>query len=65
MASRPGISGIQGGHNYWNEIREAVDSVTATRKSSRRTLGDSLGYLVGEDEAQLMSSTVVSTRTEV
>ena len=39
---------LQGGHNYWNEIREAVDSVTATRKARGERWG-TLGYLVGED----------------
>lgn len=39
---------MQGGHNYWNEIREAVDSVSASRKARGERWG-TLGYLVGED----------------
>lgn len=39
---------VQGGHNYWNEIRQAVDSVTASRKARGERWG-TLGYLVGED----------------
>ncbi len=38
----------QGGHNYWNEIRAAVDSVTTARKARGEKWG-TLGYLVGED----------------
>lgn len=38
----------QGGHNYWNEIREAVDSVSAARRARGEKWGV-LGYMVGED----------------
>ena len=38
----------QGGHNYWNEIRAAVDSVTAARRDRGEQWGI-LGYMVGED----------------
>lgn len=38
----------QGGHNYWNEIRAAVDSITSLRKDKGECWG-TLGYLVGED----------------
>ena len=38
----------QGGHNYWLEIKEAVDSVTAQRKARGEEWG-TLGYMVGED----------------
>ena len=38
----------QGGHNYWNEIRGAVDSLTNARKERGEKWG-TLGYMVGED----------------
>lgn len=38
----------QGGHNYWTEIRAAVDSVCAARKARGEQWG-TLGYMVGED----------------
>lgn len=38
----------QGGHNYWNEIRGAVDETTARRKEEGKKWGI-LGYMVGED----------------
>lgn len=38
----------QGGHNYWNEITAAVDSVTAARRAQGEKWGI-LGYMVGED----------------
>lgn len=38
----------QGGHNYWLEIRAAVDSVCAARKARGEKWG-TLGYMVGED----------------
>lgn len=38
----------QGGHNYWNEIRGAVDSLTNVRKERGEKWG-TLGYMVGED----------------
>lgn len=38
----------QGGHNYWNEIRGAVEEVTAKRKANGEKWG-TLGYMVGED----------------
>ena len=38
----------QGGHNYWNEIRAAVDSVSQARRDRGETWG-TLGYMVGED----------------
>lgn len=39
---------MQGGHNYWIEISQAVDSVCAARKARGEKWG-TLGYLVGED----------------
>lgn len=39
---------LQGGHNYWNEITLAVDSLTAARKARGEKWG-TLGYMVGED----------------
>lgn len=39
---------MQGGHNYWREIRAAVDSVTADRRARGEQWG-TLGYMVGED----------------
>lgn len=39
---------MQGGHNYWREIRGAVDSMTSSRKRRGEKWG-TLGYLVGED----------------
>jgi len=38
----------QGGHNYWNEIRQAVDSLTTERRRRGEKFGI-LGYMVGED----------------
>ncbi len=38
----------QGGHNYWNEIRGAVEQLTAERKDKGEQWG-TLGYMVGED----------------
>lgn len=38
----------QGGHNYWNEIRSAVEEITARRKAEGKQWGI-LGYMVGED----------------
>lgn len=38
----------QGGHNYWNEIRGAVEELTAKRKARGEKWG-TLGYMVGED----------------
>lgn len=38
----------QGGHNYWNEIRGAVEETTARRKAEGKQWG-TLGYMVGED----------------
>lgn len=39
---------MQGGHNYWREIRAAVDSLTAVRRARGEKWG-TLGYMVGED----------------
>lgn len=39
---------IQGGHNYWTEIRAAVDSVCSKRRAEGKRWGI-LGYMVGED----------------
>ena len=39
---------LQGGHNYWNEITLAVDSLTAARNARGEKWG-TLGYMVGED----------------
>lgn len=39
---------MQGGHNYWREIRAAVDSVTEARRARGEQWG-TLGYMVGED----------------
>lgn len=38
----------QGGHNYWNEIRHAVEAASAARKEKGEKWG-TLGYMVGED----------------
>lgn len=38
----------QGGHNYWNEIRSAVEETAAKRKAAGEKWG-TLGYMVGED----------------
>ena len=38
----------QGGHNYWREIRQAVEDLTARRRAEGKQWGI-LGYLVGED----------------
>lgn len=38
----------QGGHNYWNEIRAAVEETAAKRKERGEKWGI-LGYMVGED----------------
>lgn len=38
----------QNGHNYWNEIRGAVEETTARRKAEGKEWG-TLGYMVGED----------------
>lgn len=38
----------QGGHNYWREIRQAVEDLTAKR-SARGEKWGVLGYMVGED----------------
>lgn len=39
---------MQGGHNYWIEISEAVDSVAKARSDKGERWG-TLGYMVGED----------------
>lgn len=39
---------MQGGHNYWTEIRGAVEALAAER-SSRGERWGTLGYMVGED----------------
>ena len=38
----------QGGHNYWLDIRGAVEDLTAARKARGEKWG-TLGYMVGED----------------
>ena len=38
----------QGNHNYWLEIRDAVESLASKRKEAGQTWG-TLGYMVGED----------------
>lgn len=38
----------QGGHNYWNEIRGAVEDLTKARRERGEKWG-TLGYMVGED----------------
>lgn len=38
----------QGGHNYWNEIRDAVEELTVRRRAEGHRWG-TLGYMVGED----------------
>lgn len=38
----------QGGHNYWNEIRSAVEETSARRAAEGHKWGI-LGYMVGED----------------
>lgn len=39
---------MQGGHNYWIEIRDAVEDLCAKRRSEGKQWG-TLGYMVGED----------------
>ncbi len=39
---------MQGGHNYWIEFSEAVDSVAVARRDRGEKWG-TLGYMVGED----------------
>ncbi len=39
---------MQGGHNYWIEIRAAVEALCAKRRAAGKTWG-TLGYMVGED----------------
>ena len=39
---------MQGGHNYWTEIRGAVEEAAAARKAAGEQWG-TLGYMVGED----------------
>lgn len=39
---------MQGGHNYWKEIRKAVEKTCAERKKRGEKWG-TLGYMVGED----------------
>jgi len=39
---------MQGGHNYWIEIREAVESLAEERRKNGEKWG-TLGYMVGED----------------
>lgn len=39
---------MQGGHNYWLEIRGAVEDLCSRRKAQGKTWG-TLGYMVGED----------------
>lgn len=46
-----GVSGTgvhTGGHNYWYEIRKAVETAAAANKAAGKTWG-TLGYMVGED----------------
>lgn len=38
----------QGNHNYWNEIRSAVEQTAARRQAEGKQWG-TLGYMVGED----------------
>lgn len=38
----------QGGHNYWNEIRRAVEQLADSRRERGERWG-TLGYMVGED----------------
>lgn len=38
----------QGNHNYWNEIRSAVEELASQRKAAGKQWG-TLGYMVGED----------------
>ena len=49
----------QGGHNYWIEIRGAVEELTAARKARGEKWGI-LGYMVGEDwgDADVINSGV-------
>lgn len=39
---------MQGGHNYWLEIRKAVEDLAAARRARGEKWG-TLGYMVGED----------------
>lgn len=39
---------IQGGHNYWGEIRDAVENLVESRKANGEKWG-TLGYMVAED----------------
>lgn len=63
-----GVSGdgcYTSGHNYWYEIREAVEEAAAARKSAGETWG-TLGYMVGEcwsGSASTIQSEVVAPGT--
>lgn len=50
---------IQGGHNYWLDIREAVEKKAAERKAAGKKWG-TLAYMVGEDwgDAETVNSGV-------
>ena len=50
---------MQGGHNYWLDIRGAVEELTAARKARGEKWG-TLGYMVGEDwgDADVINSGV-------
>lgn len=39
---------LQGGHNYWNEIRDTIETVCRRRAAAGEEWG-TLGYVVGED----------------
>jgi len=47
VSNRP-VQGQGGNYNYWLDIREAVESVCAQRKSQGKQWG-TLGYMVGEN----------------
>lgn len=47
----------QGGHNYWKDLREEVESIATERKNRGEQWG-TLGYMVGEDWASAGSITV-------
>lgn len=52
---------VQDGHNYWKEIREEVEAVSAERRAAGHAWG-CLGYMVGEDWTS--PANVVCTRDD-
>lgn len=52
---------LQGGHNYWIEVRRAVERLCTERRQRGETVGI-LGYMVGEDwgDAEVVNNGVYS-----